>query len=524
MKPTLKDFNLNLEDFDNVNNKNSYVESVKNMLNTTGCGFCLAKFRQVTMHLGTGMTHSCHHPTPHKIPLDEITANPAALFNTSVLKKARKQMLNNEKPAECDYCWRVEENNGTSDRYYKSLEPWALPFHDDIVKFTGEEDIYPSYLEVSFGNTCNLKCTYCGPEFSSKWVEELKKYGPLKVLEGTKDEKWVQGFQDLETLNYKNREFNPYVDAFWKWFPEASKHLKHYRITGGEPLMSKETIRSMDWIIENPNKDMEFSVNSNLSVPEKLWKPFIEKLKIIADNQLVKKFTVYTSVEGWGERAEYARTGLNFNLFKKRVEYLAAMNNVRVVVMATFNIFSITSFDKVLDWVYKLKIEHSPCTFAATLEERTGFNIAPAKQYLDRKALNPSHSVTVGIDIPYLRHPTMLDIHFCTHQLLEDHLFKCVEFMAARTKNESWTYPGGFEPYEVEKMKRIVMHRMYYNEKNKPERDSGEDIIRNRAEFYEFINELDNRRGTDFIKTFPEMLEFYNECKRCNEVYYNNAE
>ena len=48
------------------------------------------------------MTHSCHHPSPHKIPLNELKDNPAALFNTSILKTARKQMLNNEKPSECE--------------------------------------------------------------------------------------------------------------------------------------------------------------------------------------------------------------------------------------------------------------------------------------------------------------------------------------------------------------------------------------------------------------------------------------
>ena len=35
-----------------VSNKEN-VETVKNLLNDTGCGFCLAKFTQVTMHLGT---------------------------------------------------------------------------------------------------------------------------------------------------------------------------------------------------------------------------------------------------------------------------------------------------------------------------------------------------------------------------------------------------------------------------------------------------------------------------------------
>ena len=43
---------------------------------------CLAKWTQSNIYLGSGMTHSCHHPAPHKIPLVEIQENPAALHDT----------------------------------------------------------------------------------------------------------------------------------------------------------------------------------------------------------------------------------------------------------------------------------------------------------------------------------------------------------------------------------------------------------------------------------------------------------
>ena len=55
---------------------------MRDLLNTTGCGFCLAKWTQVTIHLGVGLTHSCHHVRAHKIPLDELKENPGALHNT----------------------------------------------------------------------------------------------------------------------------------------------------------------------------------------------------------------------------------------------------------------------------------------------------------------------------------------------------------------------------------------------------------------------------------------------------------
>ena len=140
-------------------------------LDSVGQGFCLAKFTQVTMHLGTGLVHSCHHPKAHKIPLEGLLDEPERLFNSTVLKTARKEMLSNQKPKECDYCWRIERSGNLSDRTYKSLEDWALEKYDEIANSTGEEIFKPTYLEVSFGNTCNLNCVYCGPEFSSKWVE-----------------------------------------------------------------------------------------------------------------------------------------------------------------------------------------------------------------------------------------------------------------------------------------------------------------------------------------------------------------
>ena len=72
----------------------------KDKLNGVGCGFCLAKWTQVTMHLHNGTTHSCHHPSPHKVPLDEIERNYTALHNSNTKKYARKEMLTGKRPKE----------------------------------------------------------------------------------------------------------------------------------------------------------------------------------------------------------------------------------------------------------------------------------------------------------------------------------------------------------------------------------------------------------------------------------------
>ena len=81
----------------------------KESLDKTSPSFCLAKWNQVTLHLGAGLTHSCHHPAPHKIPIEEVEENHTALHNTLHKKLLRKQMMEGQRPVECNYCWRVED-------------------------------------------------------------------------------------------------------------------------------------------------------------------------------------------------------------------------------------------------------------------------------------------------------------------------------------------------------------------------------------------------------------------------------
>jgi hypothetical protein len=272
-------------------NKNSSIgfEIAKKKLDDVGCGFCLAKWTQVTMHLHNGTTHSCHHPEPHKVSLEELSRNPTALHNSKIKKIARKEMLENKRPSECSYCWNVEDNSTSfSDRVFKSSEPWSEPFFDEISKSDWRDNYNPKYVEVSFSNTCNFKCAYCGPEYSSKWMEEINDHGPYKL---SFDYNGTKRMEERNTKPYKHSEDNPYVNSFWEWFPELYQSMDTFRITGGEPLLSKDTWKVLDFILETdePNRNLKLSINSNLGVPDNLIDRLIEKLDKIIKNNLVKE-------------------------------------------------------------------------------------------------------------------------------------------------------------------------------------------------------------------------------------------
>ena len=249
--------------------ENPFFVEVKDSLDSIGKGMCLAKWTQVTMQLQTGHNHSCHHPGTHKISELEIARNPSALHNTKFKKLRRKEMLEGKRPEECDYCWGVEDNSDRySDRVFKSSESWSWDYKEEIFNSNWRDDYNPKYVEVAFSNACNFKCSYCGPAFSSKWVEEVETYGGYPTTDGFNDPEWMK---KEDKFPIKHSEYNPYVEAFWKWWPDLYRDLHTFRITGGEPLMNKDTWDILDFIINepNPNRELKLAINSNLGSPDR---------------------------------------------------------------------------------------------------------------------------------------------------------------------------------------------------------------------------------------------------------------
>lgn len=458
------------------------VKKFSDQLDAVSPSFCLAKWKQVTLHLQTGHNHSCHHPKTHKTPLEELQTNPSALHNTEFKKQQRKLMLEGQRPAECDYCWRVEDSSPNkqvlSDRYTKSYEPWAQDFMQEVLD-KRTENINPSYMEVSFSNVCNFKCSYCAPEISSKWMEEIKQYGAYPTS---------TQFNNLENIERQNKmpiphkDPNPYVDAFWKWWPDLYKDLRVFRITGGEPLMAKDTFKVLDYIIENPNPKIKININSNLCVPKDILDRFIEKAKRIQGEKLIKEFQVYTSCEAKGARAEYIRHGLDYNQWLDNCRrILSEIPNSKLTNMATYNALSVTSFQEFMqDW----------------LQLRREFMTGPERR-------NP-----ISLDVAYLRWPWHQNIFILPKPYVKM-IESQVTWMFYNKEVGDWPplCGNGFYDHEINRMKRI-----YYVAKQGA--DQSFNVKQAQQDFVKFVDEHDKRRGTNFLKTFPEMTAFYFDIKK----------
>ena len=126
-------------------------------------------------------------------------------------------------------CWKIEDAGARSDRIYRSGEDWAQNSRQDIIQALDVGNITPRYVEVNFNQACNFKCMYCSPHLSTTWEDEIKKYGPLQienasgVVEGHNDVTYLDK-QGLMPLKVKQAD-NPYLLAFWRWWPELYKKL-----------------------------------------------------------------------------------------------------------------------------------------------------------------------------------------------------------------------------------------------------------------------------------------------------------
>lgn len=486
-----------MEKEDRKYDANAVMPAVKAELDAVSPSFCAAKWKQVTVHLAIGQTHSCHHPNMHKIPVEEVLANPTAIHNTNYKKEQRKMMLEGVRPTECDYCWRVEDSpvkegdEVYSDRITKSSEHWARPYLNEIKNAKWDDDVTPTYFEISFSNVCNFKCSYCTPEVSSKWLEEIQQYGHYELASF--------GYNNLDYLKQigkypiPEREENPYVDAFWKWWPELVKSLKVFRITGGEPLLSKHTYRVLDYLIENPQPDLELDINSNLCIPDELFDRFVERMAIIQQNKAIKSFKLYTSCEAHGKKAEYIRNGLDYDKwFKNCHRVLSEIDNSKLTIMSTYNLLSVTSYTDFMKDILTLKETYT---------------------------MQPSRPHPVSLDIPYLRWP-----HFLSSWLIPQDMLKYVEqSVTYMYKNMQQTYwlplcGKGYFDYEISRMKRI--YRVIEGNMQKPDHEF---LTKSKADFYAFVNEHDRRRNTNFIDTFPEYEAFYNDCKNAHAEYSNRS-
>jgi organic radical activating enzyme len=440
----------------------TFLQYKQRVLDTKSASFCGAKWYNATVWLGSGQTTSCHHPLPHKVSAEQVTINPRALHNTVQKKTERLMMTQGQRPAGCEYCWRIEDNSPTaiSDRPYKSMIYSEKELSDAFAD--PHSDVNLRTLEIAFDRTCNFACSYCNPAFSTTWVKDIKQNGAYTNL--TSDGRNHYTHEHSASQLYALDETNPYVEAFFRWWDtDLHKTLRELRITGGEPLMSPHIWRLFEWFKQNKS-DVRLAINSNLGAKPDL----IDRL--IKATHDIDNMEIYTSCEATGLAAEWIRDGLVYTDYIHNIHNLLTNGNVKSFhMMCTINGLCLPTLPDFLEQCMDFK-----------------------RQYGKSK---PTFTLNI------LRFPSFQSPVVMPAEIKQQCCLRLQEFL------DTYAHSDLLHEMEQEHVKRLIE---YLNTVTTPHNNSSDSMTLDR-DLRTFILQYDRRRDKDFMAAFPLLTEWYHE-------------
>ena len=304
---------------------------------------CLLKWGWSTVYFNSGTTASCHRTKKYAIDpgaFDQFHNLPAKI-------QARQDMLDGQWPgAGCEYCRNIELTGGVSDRQMQlgmQQDPDLTP--PELALDPAATSVTPTMLEVYFNNTCNMKCIYCGPHHSSAWEDENHRYQELS------------GFFSDDVFGVTRSQNNPHyqsmVDDLWKYLRLDSRYitLRRYHILGGEPFLMPEMDASIDFWTDHPNPDLTFAVITNLNIPHKRFQVYMNRFKDLISQGKIGQLQITASLDSWGPQQEYARFGLDPDLWKTNFEYMLKETWVRPSINSAISALTVKQMPVLLGMI-----------------------------------------------------------------------------------------------------------------------------------------------------------------------------
>jgi len=258
-------------------------------------------------------------------------------INDKEIKNIRKSLINGEKPAGCAECFKLEDQGIRSFRQTFN-EIYADEIDTSLQHLSEDGHLDPkaiTYLDISLGNVCNLKCRSCNPWASHRWIEE----GPTVPHTDWDETAYIVG-----KMSSKNPWF---VYAFENgFFDEVLPNVTRINFIGGEPLVVEEHYAWLEHIIKQGwSKKIELHYNTNgTTIPDRLldiWDKFAGVVLSL-------------SIDAIGDLAYYVRYPSKWKIVERNVAKLAEFSKTRTGVVVhthvTLSMLNIHDLPNILEW------------------------------------------------------------------------------------------------------------------------------------------------------------------------------
>lgn len=285
---------------------------------------CQLKWNWSTVFLTTENTASCHRTNHHKFDTSVFD-----FHNTPSKINDRQRMLQGQWPQHgCDYCRNIESAGGQSDRLTNLNFPGI---HAPVELHSNSQavSVTPRILEVYFDNTCNLKCLYCGPQFSSLWDAENVKWGKPRFV--------------------KSSHIEQNKSKLFDWLKLNRQHLTNFNILGGEPLYQDELEQCLNLFEQYPAPELKLQIFTNLNAKLSHVQSVVSRVERLINKNCIREFEVTASLDCWGPEQEYVRYPLNLQTWQQNFEFLLSQRWISLIVGSTVTPLTVKTLPDLLE-------------------------------------------------------------------------------------------------------------------------------------------------------------------------------
>ena len=301
--------------------------------------FCILPFIHLSANARGECRLCCESPAgilkknseKYKLGVDKIQD----IWNSPHYQKVRQKMLAGEKPSECRNCYDQEKRGAISKRLRDNN---LYSQHIDSVQRENFVFNQPVFLDLRFGNKCNLKCRMCHPVSSSFIAKEV--HGKW-----SRDSSYFSYYEgNSHNLNQPWYDSNRFKQDIEKLLPQ----LERVYFAGGEPTINPEFYRFLKTCVEKDYaKNITLSVNTNFFRVKDEFFDFLGHFK---------KAVITLSIDAIGRRAEYIRHPSRWEAVEKNIlKLLSSKTNIIVSINCVVSIMNLFYLDDLFDYIISLR-------------------------------------------------------------------------------------------------------------------------------------------------------------------------
>ncbi len=261
------------------------------------------------------------------------------------LEDVKESFLNKEQHPSCNACW-VPESKGFKS--YRIVQGGVTKSENIINLYRKKPSV--EWIDVEFGDTCNMYCLTCGPSNSTLWQQMLNQYPNSN---NKFDETWAK----LVLLIEEN------IDS-----------IDHLNLYGGEPSIDTGFYKIVDSLLSlKLSKPIGIHLYTNGNYSDNHRVKFEKAIENLTNHGY--RMELNFSLDAVGEDGEFIRAGLVFRRFEKNLITMINKGHIPRINI-TLSVLNIENHLEIYNWLNEKNIADKIIPKFNTVSNPKHFNIS----------------------------------------------------------------------------------------------------------------------------------------------------